>query len=251
MRCSCHKMHKTRIEQAQGRRNICDSGYYRLYTSGDPSCDSLHVIKKDIARLVSRIHSASITNGNRLGTDYIGCSAYNRNHPQRLDKPVLHANHLPRGHLVNTRFCLADKTVEVDYATIQETEDGLHVSLYEVKDGGELDTKKGMSEVQSLVGVRDMICQQAQAHAGGCRVYVELYIVLWNTEAITRHSFKSPLGDVRLITGRQMCQQVGGMDFDTICLDRMGTGPENLVYTIRQFRHIVHMYDRITKNELF
>ena len=228
---------KTSIEQACGRLNISDSGYYRLFTSQNPSQDRFDEVKKDIARLVSRVHSASITNGTRLETAYIANSLYNKNQP--IVGAYLNTTSLQEGHFVHMMFSILGKNIEVDYTIIHKHKHKTKwvIKLFEIKDGGELDTKKAMSEVRTLISIKNAL--------ESANVHVEMYIVLWNNQSIAKKSFKSALDGVHLITGRQMCKLVKGIDFDRISKDRTDVGPDNLSYIIRQFRLIVYKYDMI------
>lgn len=235
-----HKSKKTRqktsIEQSSGRPNIIDSGYYRLFTSHSPSHDQFDEVKRDIARLISRVHSASITNGTRLETSYIANPMYNTHLP--VVGAHLNSTMLQEGHFVHMMFPVLGRNIEVDYVIVERESARWVVKLFEIKDGGELDTKKAMSEVRTLLSIK-MALQQALC------VHVEMYIVLWNTQVITKHSFKSGLEGVHLITGRQMCKLVKGINFDRISKDRTEIGPDNLSYIIRQFRSIVYKYNMI------
>lgn len=234
---------KTSIEQACGRTNIRDSGYYRLFMAECPDQDRYDEIKMDIARLMSRVHSASITNGSRLETGYIGNPAYNENCLTYRDGLVTSEDRLHPGHFVHMRFGVLDRSIEVDYITVHEQDGHRLVRLFEIKDGGEMDTKKAASEVKMLTDVKEMLLGCCDSRPGMCSMEIEMYIVLWNTEQITRKSFKSGLDKVHLVTGRQMCEMIGGIDFDRIARDRRSIGPDNLRYTIKQLRSIVYKYD--------
>ena len=239
------KVYKTSIEHASGRKNIADSGYFRLLIASNPNNDSYNDIKKEIAKLVSKIHSASITNGNRLETDYIANPIYNSNNPEHSNIPITHIDQLREGHFTHLKFYAMGKNIEVDYTIINIDKEIIYVQLFEIKDGGEMDTKKAVSEVRSLLEIEDMLreCNSSLYKY----VVIKPYIVLWNTDRITKWSFKSPLNTVYLITGKQMCMIVGGMDFDIISKDRTNIGPENLSYIIKQFKTIVYKYDIINE----
>lgn len=239
------KVYKTSIEHASGRKNIADSGYFRLLIASNPNNDSYNDIKKEIAKLVSKIHSASITNGNRLETDYIANPIYNSNNPEHINIPITHIDQLREGHFTHLKFYAMGKNIEVDYTMVSIIDNTICVHLFEIKDGGEMDTKKAISEVRSLLEIEEMLreCNSPLYNY----VVVNPYIVLWNTDKITKGSFKISPNNVYLITGKQMCSIVGGMDFDTISSDRTNIGPENLSYIIKQFKSITYKYDMINE----
>jgi hypothetical protein len=234
---------KSSIEQAYGRSNIRDSGYYRLFMAENPDHDCYDEIKMDIARLMSRIHSASITNGTRLETSYIGNPIYNENCLTYREGLITNENMLHPGHFIHARFSVLGRSIEVDYITVHEQDGHRLIRLFEIKDGGEMDTKKGASEVRMLMDVKEMLLSSCEDNADTCSIEIEMYIVLWNTDQITKKSFKTGLDKVHLVTGRQMCEMIGGIDFDRIVKDRRSIGPDNLNYTIKQLRTIVYKYD--------
>ena len=239
------KVYRASIEHASGRKNIADSGYFRLLIASNPNNDSYNDIKKDIAKLVSKIHSASIINGNILVTEYIANHIYNSNLPKYRDIPITHIDELCEGHYMHLKFYINGKNIEVDYTIVDIEDDTIYIQLFEIKDGGEMDTKKADSEVRSLLEIEDML--QDSNNLLYKYVVIKPYIVLWNTYKITKGSFKASLSSVYLITGKQMCIIVGGMDFDTITRDRTDIGPDNLSYIIRQFKTIVYKYDMINE----
>lgn len=232
---------KRTIEHADGRRHIRESGYYRLFVSPPPELDRFHEVKEDIARLASKIHSASITNGNRLETDYIQHPDYNHNQPLRNPEVISHPHQLRKGHYAHQRFSVYGKKTEVDYVTVDMNTQGVWVNLYEIKDGGEMDTKKSQSEIDALFTIRNFLyCYQPVEYSP---LHVRCFIVLWNAPSIQKGMFKASQHGLELITGRQMCSLLGGMDFDQIAKDRMNMGSDNFHYTIRQLRTILYKYD--------
>jgi hypothetical protein len=242
------KMRKTTIEHASGRKNITESGYYRLLISSKTKNDKYDAVKKEIAKLISKVHSASITNGNRLESDYIANPVYNKNEPIYTNVGITHIDQLYYGHFVHLKFYTMDKNIQVDYTLVEIINDTIYIHLFEIKDGGEMDTKKEISEVRTLMSIENML-RHSKSNIYK-HVVVNSYIVLWNTDKITKKSFKTPLLGVYLITGKEMCSIIGNMDFDKIANDRTNIGPENLYYIIRQFKSILYKYETIhTQND--
>ena len=112
------KVYRASIEHASGRKNIADSGYFRLLIASNPNNDSYNDIKKDIAKLVSKIHSASIINGNILVTEYIANHIYNSNLPNYRDIPITHIDELCEGHYTHLKFYINGKNIEVELITM-------------------------------------------------------------------------------------------------------------------------------------
>lgn len=248
------------IEATRGRQgNIRDSGYYRLFESQSTD-DRYDGIAQDLARLVSKIHSASICNGNRL-EQYISKDRYNSNRP--------HTNHtitnlvtIGDGHYTNVLFPKElwndeskTQSTEVDYMVVSRPADTttdtdtetpvrtvpVDVMLFEIKDGDTFDTKKSREELKSLECVRTLL----EAGLPGARV--RCYVVLWNCKDISKNGFKAKMGrsSAELINGETMCAIAGGISYNEIVHERKSIGDENLLFCITKMRDLVRIYDEL------
>lgn len=248
------------IQDMKGRKgDITGSGYYRLLQSQKDD-DKNDGIAKDIARLLSKIHSASISNGAKLESEYIGNETYNKNCPKK-EVCITDLVSLSNGHYINIKF---DKklwndneetenqpkkteTTEVDYITFEkDTEkdtgkETVKVKLFEIKDGDTFDTKKSRSELQSLEKVKKLL-QDTYTNAE-----VTTYVVLWNTKDLSENGFKAKLIDTMLITGKMMCELIGNLDYEKINHDRKCIGNKNLQYILSSMKRILYVYDNDKK----
>jgi hypothetical protein len=229
------------IEKTRGRQgDIRDSGYYRLFESQNTD-DGYDEVAQKLARIVSKIHSASICNGNKL-EEYIGNSPINNHIIKSLTD-------LKKGHYLNIKF---DKdlwdgkktqSTEIDYMLYETYTDTPRVCLFEVKDGDTFDTKKSREELNSLREVSILLKEHMP------RVFVQCYVVLWNIKDPKKNGFKANLDEnITLINGRIMCDMIGNLDYDNITHLRKDIGDKNLNFCIKELREIVRIYDEISEN---
>ncbi len=239
-----HIPRRMSIEKTRGRQgDIRDSGYYRLFESQKTDSGYDEVAQR-LARIVSKIHSASICNGNKL-EEYIGNSEYNKNNPIN-NHVVTSLQSIEKGHYLNIRFekDLWDDTktqsTEIDYML----HDGERICLFEIKDGDTFDTKKSREEIKSLRDVSILL----KGHTPNLPVHC--YIVLWNIKDLRKNGFKATLDDdISLINGRMMCDIIGNVDYDKIIHSRKDIGDKNLGFCINELREIIRVYDEIYKKE--
>lgn len=253
------------IEKTRGRQgNICDSGYYRLFESqsADTTTDA---IAQRIARLVSKIHSASICNGNKL-EEFIGSADYNLHAPKRNSK-IMHLSELASGHYLNIKFekelwdTPKSQSTEIDYMLVrrkaapvpapedpedpedaEKKKEDIEVALFEIKDGDTFDTKKSREELNSLKEVSNLITKNLPGASVLC------YVVLWNVKDIAKNGFKAKLPDgITLINGRMMCDIVKNIEYEKILHSRKEIGDKNLEFCINELRNIVTEYDNVNK----
>ena len=237
---------KTSIETTRGRQgDIRDSGYYRLFQS-QKTDSGYDEIAQRLARIVSKIHSASICNGNKL-EEYIGSSVYNTNSPTK-NHAVISLPEIQKGHYMKILFDKGlwgenkkEQSTEIDYMLYDEQN---RICLFEIKDGDAFDTKKSREEIKSIRDVSILLKDHMPDASIKC------YVVLWNIKDLKKNNFKASLDEgISLINGRMMCDIIGNIDYDTIIHSRKEIGDRNLDFCIHEMREIVRTYDEIYKKQ--
>lgn len=237
------------IENTRGRQgDIRDSGYYRLFESRNTEGGYDEVAQR-LARIMSKIHSASICNGNKL-EEYIGNTMYNKNTPVK-NHVVASLLDIDKGHYLNIKFekdlwgGKKKQSTEIDYMLYDDANtDRRRICLFEIKDGDTFDTKKSREEINSLRDVSILLKEHIPD------VSVLCYVVLWNIKDIKKSGFKANMEDnITLINGRMMCDIIENIDYNNIIHSRKDIGDNNLDFCIRELKDIIQVYDEIKKSK--
>jgi hypothetical protein len=221
------------LKTAKGRLNPIESSYYRIFAEN--ADDSLAVALSD---LMSKIHSVSISSGNRLDSIYIPSPEFNRNKviTKQKSSKVDWDNCI--GHYSKFQVSKADcpnitnkSHSEIDYLTITDTE----VHLFEVKDGDNFDTKKSQGEKHSL----EVLKQFFQAKFPEKKIHIRL--VFWNSNDVTKHGLKTAdIDPEMIITGKTFCEIID-CDYDGINKSRREYAKENKECVWEKFEQIVKL----------
>jgi hypothetical protein len=200
---------------------ITNSGYWRM---------SKNI---DMARLFQQIQSTVIRNGNELEELVFRDSHIRGRVKQEYtdvdleDAPCLYYKTTLKEGIIPG----LEKSVHPDFIVV--THDS--VSVVELKDGNNFDTKKSTGEIDKL----EMITAFLQQHTSK---KVKGLIVLWNTEDLGNASFKDKRASRHLMTGREFADLVG-IDFDALNKSREADAQKNEHAILTLTKRIIEKYE--------
>lgn len=230
----------------RGRPIPSQSAYYRLFQESHAKDETAEAL----ASLLSKAHAATIVNGSMLERNYLQNPDYNRNPlTKKWDSgrivEMLHREGV--NHYTGFRILPAHTSdvnisrkssyaIHPDYISITPYQ----ITVYEVKDGDTFDSKKSRAEVENLIAIRDIF--ERAGRASGRQRSVLTCLTLWNCNCASDSSFRSSDSSVLVITGRDMCEQIG-IDYDRVCRDRMRYGSSNKKHILQEMRRIIDRFD--------
>jgi hypothetical protein len=220
----------------KGRKDIENSGYYRLLAS----CER-DEIALELASILSGCQSKVISNGNMLDGSILPDVKYNPNNVKHKLKSTFLDLENCLGHYSHFAVMKADcnsinKTcIQLDYLVI--TAD--MVEIYEIKDGDNFDTKKSEGEVESL--------EKAKQYFGNLfpRKSVTTHVVLWNAKDVSKTSFKvRNLPNDFIVRGTDFCSKYK-IDFDAISAYRMSLAENNKNELIKMLQDVISLINTL------
>jgi hypothetical protein len=199
----------------RGRKDLQNSGYFRLFAEipDDPMAMAL-------AKIFSKVQSGVIGNGNLLDNVVIPDPAFNKNNVTRGGDAST------CGHFSKVKI----GRTEIDYVTVTDAA----ITLYEIKDGDNFDTKKSRGEVDTLVKMQTYFQTRDPSKD------VKYHIVFWNADDKSTISFKTQVPDGVIINGREFCQQIN-VDYDEINRGRKSAALQNKAWVLEQFSKIISL----------
>lgn len=214
----------------KGRKDIENSGYFRLLASSDNDPIAL-----ELARLLSESQAKVISNGNMLDSQILPNPEFNPNNV----KSHLKSTHLDKsnsiGHYSHFNIMQSDcnsitkKCIQLDYVVIDKDT----VCIYEIKDGDNFDTKKSEGEVESLIKAKEYFSSLFPNKR------VTSHVVLWNAKDISKTSFKvKNIPDDFIVLGRDFCRRYN-IHWDAIAKHRMSLAEENKKDLIKRFQEVL------------
>ncbi|AGE50806.1 endonuclease HhaII [Paramecium bursaria Chlorella virus CVB-1] len=214
------------IEDIKGSIDVTNSGYHRVFATNMLKPDISH----DLAQLMSKIQGAVISNGSILEKILID-PRFNRN-PIILKAKVDDILKKTNGHYPKVRFGVdvlktkgfilkGKKAIEVDYIVIKDND----IYVYEIKDGDSFDTKKSEAEYQSLMMITEFLSSYSIFNK------ITPGIILWNSNDISKASFKSIKGKSIILRGKDFCDKFD-IDYDSLNASRTYNNLKNVNYVL-------------------
>lgn len=215
-----------------GRKDAKTSGYYRVFAEQEDDDTA-----EKIASVMSKIQACVISNGCLLDSKIIPSSKYNPN-DVRLKKTSSSFDK-STGHYAKFKVFKKDfaaitgkNAIEIDYVVIDDSK----VSIFEIKDGDNFDTKKSKSEYDSL-----SLCKRYFQE-----IYpkkdVSIHIVLWNAKKVEKTSIKiKDLPEDVVMTGRQF-SALYDISYEKINKERNKNGAENKKCLKEELENIINSF---------
>lgn len=211
------------IKNSCGRKDPRASGYFDIFAENDDDPLALKV-----SALISKIQATSIRNGidlERLLTDkafnpnkiFFKCSSHDKNlETGHYSKFRIHKEHFPK--------IKQKQYTEIDDITIEEDK----MTIFEIKNGDNFDTKKSEAEIQCL----SLACEYFKTLS--TTKQIRFHIVLWNCKNLKTASIKADnIPENCIMTGAEFCEKYN-IDYKAICKKRRDDAKDNKKYLLSE-----------------